>query len=131
MSHFDHILTRQPDAPEAHFEPGVAVAAKGRFRRGWPAYEWRWKQRGAPNRKLTEPLWDGSDLRGRAILLYAEQGFGDSIQFIRYAALVKNRGGTVIVECQPALVKLLSSRGDAITSCPWVERCRISMFRPP
>ncbi len=64
-----------------------------------------------PQRIFPQPRWDGSDLAGRAILLYAEQGLGDTLQFIRYAPLVRERGGKVIVECQPQLAELL--RGAA------------------
>ncbi len=60
-------------------------------------------------RSFSQPLWDGSSLAGRTILLHAEQGLGDTIQFIRYAPLVKSSGGTVILECQPALLRLLQS----------------------
>src|SRR5262249_3010995 len=62
-----------------------------------------------------QPAWDGSDLAGRTVLLHAEQGLGDTIQFVRYASLVKRRGGTVVVECQPALVPMLRS-------CPGIDR---------
>jgi tetratricopeptide (TPR) repeat protein len=81
---------------------------RGNFEEGWREYEWRWKTPQAATRSLPQPLWDGSPLGGRRILLHAEQGLGDTIQFIRYAALVKRRGGTVIVECQAPLVRLLS-----------------------
>src|SRR5208337_1514787 len=56
---------------------------------------------------LPQPRWDGSDLRGRTLLLQAEQGLGDTLQFIRYAPLVKQRGGRVVVHCQPVLRQLL------------------------
>ena len=79
------------------------------FTRGWPEYEWRWQVRGVKRREFTEPAWDGTPLNGKTILLYAEQALGDTIQFIRYAPLVKACGGTVIVECQPPLVRLLAS----------------------
>src|SRR5205085_2009569 len=59
--------------------------------------------------------WDGSPLEGQRILLYAEQGLGDTLQFVRYAPLVKQRGGTVLVECPASLVPLLSS-------CPGIDR---------
>ena len=79
----------------------------GDYEQGWPEYEWRWTQPGFTRRQFTQPAWDGSDLAGRSILLYAEQGLGDTLHFIRYAPLVSQRGGKVIVECQPALVRLL------------------------
>ncbi len=80
----------------------------GDFDRGWPEYEWRRRLPSIVWRHFDQPLWDGSRLEGRTILLHAEQGLGDTLQFIRYAPLVKERGGTVIVECQPSLVRLLA-----------------------
>jgi hypothetical protein len=68
-----------------------------------------------PSRNFPQPQWDGSPLEGRTILIHAEQGLGDTIQFIRYAPLVKRRGGTVIVECQPVLSQLLAG-------CPGIDR---------
>jgi len=82
---------------------------RGDFRTGWAAYESRWR---LPNHRLpdfSQPRWDGSDLNGRTILLDWEQGLGDTLQFVRYAELVKQRGGRVIVRCQRPLVQLLQS----------------------
>jgi tetratricopeptide (TPR) repeat protein len=81
----------------------------GDFARGWEDYEWRWKKAKVPPRDFPQPLWDGSPLEGRTILIHTEQGLGDTLQFIRYAPLVKQRGGTVIVECPTALGPLLAS----------------------
>lgn len=69
----------------------------------------------SPPRAFCQPAWDGSPLDGRRILLYAEQGLGDTIQFVRYARPVQERGGVVILECQPALRRLLAG-------CPGVDR---------
>src|SRR5439155_7611137 len=60
-------------------------------------------------RQFAAPLWDGTDPAGRTILAYTEQGFGDAIQFARYASLLAAQGATVILECQPALQRLLMS----------------------
>ncbi len=76
---------------------------------GWPEYEWRWRRQDASPPALTQPLWDGSSLQGKSILLYPEQGLGDTLQFIRYAPLVKQTGATVIVQCQPPLLRLLAT----------------------
>jgi len=81
----------------------------GDFARGWPEYEWRWQTKHFPRRPFVQPRWDGNALEGRTILLYAEQGLGDTLQFIRYATLVRQRGGMVLAEVQPALLPLLRS----------------------
>jgi tetratricopeptide (TPR) repeat protein len=79
----------------------------GDFEGGWQDYEQRWAQAGVLPRTFSQPRWDGSSLEGKTILVYAEQGLGDTLQFIRYASLVKQRGGTVLFECQPSLHRLL------------------------
>ncbi len=79
---------------------------KGAFMDGWQGYEWRWKKSvPVPRRELPLPLWDGEPLGGKKIILVSEQGAGDAFQFVRYAALVAGRGGTVLVECQSAALK--------------------------
>ena len=62
-----------------------AVAERG-YSEGWQEYEWRWKRKQAVKRALRQPRWDGKDLAGKTILLWCEQGLGDAIQFVRYAA---------------------------------------------
>ncbi|HEY7115313.1 MAG TPA: tetratricopeptide repeat-containing glycosyltransferase family protein [Tepidisphaeraceae bacterium] len=83
----------------------------GDFERGWAEYEWRWRVPGFPGRPPRPgiPLWNGEDLGGRTILLYAEQGLGDTIQFIRYVPQVAARGGWVLVETPAPLVRLVRS----------------------
>ena len=77
----------------------------------WEAYEARWLVAPTPmNRGYAQPLWEGDDLAGRTILLHAEQGLGDTIQFIRYAPMVKEKGGTIVVLCQTELKRLLSGQ---------------------
>jgi len=107
MTSFQQALRIRPDFPAARKGRAFLWLLRGQFDQGWPEFEWRWAQPGFVQRQFPQPLWDSSDLRGRTILLYAEHGLGDTIQFIRYAPLVKQRGGNVIVECQPALVRLL------------------------
>ena len=85
---------------------------RGDFEKGWAEYEWRLRGRsvfmqGAT--KFNQPRWDGRELNGRTILLHAEAGLGDSIQFVRYAPLVARRGGRVIVGCQPELAGLFQA----------------------
>ncbi|CAN0261996.1 unnamed protein product, partial [Phaeothamnion confervicola] len=96
---------------ESHWNEGLCRLALGDFVLGWEKYEWRWKtaQRGSV-RDFREPLWTGDqDLRGRTILLHAEQGLGDTLQFCRYAKKVAGLGATVVLEVQKPLKALLSS----------------------
>lgn len=90
---------------EAHVNLGMQLLLAGRFAEGWDEYEWRlrYPEYSGADAAATAPRWDGGALSGRAILLDAEQGFGDAIQFLRYAPLVAARGGRVIVRCAPEL----------------------------
>ncbi len=112
---YDQALRLQPDYADAYRNRAMAHLVLGNFEQGWRDYEWRWKCQDVPGRSFPQPLWDGSPLAGRPILLHAEQGLGDTIQFIRYAPLVKERGGYVIVECQEPLAPLLAT-------CPGIDR---------
>jgi len=96
-----------PDDPEPHLLLSQALLITGQWEQGWNEFEWRWRIKGCPAVSFRQPLWDGSPLDGRRILLWAEQGLGDTIQFVRYAQMVKSAGGTVVVECQPPLARLL------------------------
>jgi tetratricopeptide (TPR) repeat protein len=109
MGSYRRVLELRPDFSDAHLSCSLLKLLRGDFERGWPEYEWRW-QTEQTMRAFPQPRWDGSPLGKRTILLHAEQGFGDTFQFIRYASLVKNRNesASVIVECQKPLVKLLA-----------------------
>jgi len=108
LAHFQQALRIRPGFPEVQQGLALQSLLRGDFEQGWPGYEWRWRLPSALRRSFPQPLWDGSLLGGGTILLYAEQGLGDTLQFIRYAPLVKQRGGKVIVECQPSLLRLLA-----------------------
>ncbi|MFB2967754.1 tetratricopeptide repeat protein [Aerosakkonema sp. BLCC-F183] len=95
--------------PDDRFDRAYLLLLAGDFRRGFAEYESRWQSRETPPRPFSVPLWDGSPLEGRSILLHAEQGLGDTIQFIRYANLVATYGGRIIVECPASLMRLLAS----------------------
>jgi tetratricopeptide (TPR) repeat protein len=107
---YEHALHLQPDFPEAHRNRAMAWLAQGDFEQGWPEYEWRWQCRGRPSSAFSQPRWEGDDLNGRTILLHSEQGLGDTLQFIRYASLVKQcgSGSTVVLSCPQPLVRLLA-----------------------
>jgi len=105
---FDRALELAPEFPSAHANRAQLALLRGDFERGWPEYEWRWRLPGMFLPRVEVPAWDGSPVAGRAVLLRAEQGFGDTIQFVRFAALLSRAGATTVLECQPALAALLA-----------------------
>jgi FKBP-type peptidyl-prolyl cis-trans isomerase 2 len=112
-----------PGHADAHWSMGLINLRLGNFDEGWKGYEWRWKLKDVmQQRNFTQPLWDGYNINGRIILLHAEQGFGDTVQFIRYAPLVAQRGATVLVECQKELVSLLRNMEGIHTIIPYGEQ---------
>jgi tetratricopeptide (TPR) repeat protein len=104
------VLELEPDHADAHFNQSLALLKRGDFAAGWQQYEWRWMTGQLVERKFTQPLWDGQELEGRTVLLHAEQGFGDTFQFVRYAEIVKKQDpdATVVLECQRPLERLLA-----------------------
>jgi len=96
-----------PDFPECHKSLGLALLRQGDLAAGWPEYEWRLKcdDKGQP--RTYSRLWDGSPQPGGTILLVAEQGLGDAIQFVRYAPMVRQRCARVVLECPRALMRPL------------------------
>ena len=100
-----------PRTPLEHWNTALALLSVGDWARGWEEYEWRWRLPGKP-RRLAVPdrtAWDGrEDPRGRTILLYGEQGFGDVIQFARFAPLLAGRGARVHLAVATPLVRLLA-----------------------
>ena len=80
----------------------------GDFARGLPEYEWRWRRESEMKpRDFAQPVWQGEDLGGKTILLHAEQGFGDSIQLLRYVPMVVAKGGQVVLEIPDSLMPLI------------------------
>jgi tetratricopeptide (TPR) repeat protein len=109
-------IALDPNNAEAHFEFGMTQLTLGNLDGGWEAYERRWATSAfAPHRRnFKSPLWTGDQsVNGRIILLHSEQGFGDAIQFVRYAAFVRRMGATVLLEVQPELVDLMVETGCA------------------
>ena len=108
---FDAALVIDPDSVDAYWNRGVAQLASGEMRQGWVGYEYRWRKKEFVKHKRTfpVPLWLGDRaLRGHTILLHAEQGLGDTIQFARYVPLVAQMGAQVILEVPSALKPLLT-----------------------
>ena len=102
-----------PDHTGAHLHRGFALLRQGKFKEGWQEYEWRWRHQAAGLRARNDgPRWDGAPRPGQTLLVHPEQGVGDTIQFTRYLALARERVGTVLLECPPALMPLLSTCGS-------------------
>jgi tetratricopeptide (TPR) repeat protein len=104
---YDRALALDPHLVDARFNRSMVLLAQGDYPEGWKDYEWRWQASGYPRPAFSQGEWDGRPLNGETVLLYTEQGFGDAIQFVRYAAAVAARGGRAIVSCQPELQRLL------------------------
>jgi tetratricopeptide (TPR) repeat protein len=111
---YERALALQPSHTHAHKNRSLVWLLQGEYERGWIEYEWRWKTGEQPARVLGRPAWDGSPLAGRTLLLHVEQGLGDTLQFVRYAALARQQGGRVVLVCQKALVRLLKG-------CPGID----------
>jgi Flp pilus assembly protein TadD len=123
-SAYEAALRLQPDHAEAHWNHSLLLLLLGEFERGWAEYEWRWQTKGFTRRDYRRPRWRGERAPGRTILLHAEQGLGDTIQFVRYASTVKAYVGKVVFECQRPLVRLLSG-------CPGIDVLIAEGDEPP
>ncbi len=116
---YQRALSLFPDHAAAHMNLAQVWFLRGDFDSGWPEYEWRWKQRSFAPPSSSHPLWIGSSLHGQTILLFPEQGLGDTLQFIRYAPLLQQRGAVVTVQCQAPLFRLLST-------CAGIDRLMVA-----
>ncbi|MEW6187999.1 MAG: tetratricopeptide repeat protein [Thermodesulfobacteriota bacterium] len=111
MKCYEKALKIKTDFPDARWNRAVCRLLAGDFNQGWREYQWRFKvkdlflERGFPH-----PYWQGEPLEGKKILLYAEQGFGDTFQFIRYLPWVVNQGGTVVLECPREIIPMLRNQ---------------------
>jgi Flp pilus assembly protein TadD len=99
----------RPDFADAHFNLAVALLSAGDMAAGWEEYEWRWQtpQMAKGRRDFAQPQWHGEAAAGQTLLIHAEQGFGDTLQFCRYATLAAERGLRVVMEVPKPLVRLL------------------------
>ncbi len=116
---FGKAIELQKDYADAHSNQALALLTAGDLRRGFEQYEWRWQRTGmeGARRKTGRPLWLGEyPLGHKTILLHAEQGLGDTIQFARYVPMLARGGATVILEVQPELKSLLAGI-DGVASC--------------
>ncbi len=116
LASYDRALASRPDFASAHNNAALCCLLMGDYERGWREHEWRWRNDrfADESRNFPQPLWLGSgELAGKTILLHAEQGFGDTLQFCRYLPLIAARGARVILEVQRPLEELMRSLAGA------------------
>ena len=115
LASYDKVLALRKDDADAHFNAALALLTLGDYRRGFAEYEWRWRRTGMPAQKSRgKPLWRGEyPLARKTILLHAEQGLGDTIQFARYVPLVAAGGAKIVLEVQPELKPLMRALDGA------------------
>jgi Flp pilus assembly protein TadD len=106
---FERAIALSPESAQARFNQSALLLLRGKFKDGWQQYEWRRRTGEAPPRDFVQPRWNGEPLEGKTVMIWAEQGLGDTLQFVRYAAMVKNLGARVVFECQKPLLKLIRS----------------------
>ncbi len=110
LQFYDNALVLVPALPDAHFNRSLMLLARGDLAEGWAEHEWRWKMphMAKAGRGFAQPQWTGQKAAGQTLLIHAEQGFGDTMQFCRYAALAAARGLRVLLLAPRPLVRLLA-----------------------
>lgn len=117
---YDRVLVYEPEDADTRWNRALALLHDGNYIKGWQEYEWRFHKSEKiiiPSTNL--PRWNGESLRNKRILVQAEQGYGDTLQFLRYVKVLASLGAHVIVECQDAnvqsVVNLIPELGESIT----------------
>ena len=131
-------LHYSPELPDAHWNNALALLQRGLYPEGFAEYEWRLRRPGRLRQDagLTQPLWDGRDLGGAAILVHAEQGYGDAIQCVRFTPQVAARGGRVVLMARAPLKRLFERLPGVAAFVAEGEptppvACRTSLFSLP
>jgi hypothetical protein len=123
LQYYEQAIAIKPDYADAWWAKALTQLQQGDFKNGWKNYEWRWQlknRRTELNRYAVLQRWNGHEpLQGKSILLHAEQGFGDAIQFCRYARELQQMGAAVTLEVRPPLVELMQTLSPAIRVVAW------------
>lgn len=112
---FRKLLEITPNYGLGHFNLAATLLTIGNFKEGWTEYEWRWQAYGETPKRFAQALWNGSDITGKRLLVYSEQGIGDTFQFIRYLELLHKKGIYLIFESQMPATEILRL-------CPYIDR---------
>ena len=129
---FDRVIAVKPGHAEAYFNRGLCRLALGRMAPGWSDFEYRWKQKdyGSKRPLLDAPHWSGENLSGQSILVYDEEGLGDTIQFSRYLPLLVEQGAKVGFLLRSKLSRVLEGvTGATFASCRRWDRGTVSISR--
>lgn len=123
---YEQVLELKPDYPAARFSRSTLYLTMGDFKRGWEEYEWRWKAYNEPDKRFNLPTWQGEDLAHKTLLVHAEQGLGDTIQFVRYLKVLKEQFPTltIVFESQTPLIPLLKQQ-------PYIDQIIAHNEQPP
>ena len=109
LASYEQAVALKPDMVDARWNRAFVLLTLGRFEEGWREHESRWRRKVQPPRSFPQPLWQGEPLDGRTILLHAEQGWGDTLQFLRYVPLFAERGGRVVLQVPQPLRRLAAA----------------------
>jgi tetratricopeptide (TPR) repeat protein len=117
LASYGEVLAVKKDHADAHFNQALALLTQGEYQRGFSDYESRWRRTGmAPQKSRGKPLWRGEyPLARKTVLLHAEQGLGDTIQFARYVPMLAAAGAKIVLEVQPELKTLMARLDGAPT----------------
>ncbi len=120
LASLNQAVALQPDFAEAHYNRSLALLLSGDFANGWLSHEWRWQNAAklsmGERRSFTQPLWLGKEpIAGKRLLIYNEQGLGDTLQFCRFAKPLSDGGTTVILQVQAPLVGLLETGLEGVS----------------
>lgn len=121
LASYGRAVELKPDDADIYLNMSYLKILLGEFEEGWALHEWRWRHRDSSRspRRFPVPLWLGQEsLRGKTVLLHTEQGFGDTIQFCRYAPMVEALGAKVVLQAPQMLVELLSSLKGSVHVIP-------------
>ncbi|TET36909.1 tetratricopeptide repeat protein [Candidatus Dependentiae bacterium] len=123
---YEQVLALKPDYPSARFSRSTLYLTMGDLERGFEEYEWRWKVYNETTQRFNCPMWEGQDLTDHTLLVHAEQGLGDTFQFVRYLKLLKERFPTltIVLESQNQLITLLTQQ-------PYIDRVIARNEQPP
>jgi hypothetical protein len=107
LASFESALRIQPEHARSHYNQALAWLVSGDWERGWAEYEWRWKIREEHRPPTLRPRWTGCELPNKTLLVEAEQGLGDTIQFLRFVSVARQKVGRLVFRCQRPLIQLL------------------------